>query len=110
MKDGKTMSRWTVLSLLVLAYSTAELYYEKGSLLYDAMRYKEAIGALEMCAKLDPNHGQAHLLAGFAAWNLSAWEKSRSSFAKATTLPKFRDQANNAVMVLDDLMAALSEK
>ena len=89
---------------------TAALYYEKGRILYDAMEYEDAIGALDMCAKLDPNYGQAHILAGFAAWNLNAWEKSRSCFAKATTLPKYRDQANDAVKVLDDLMAALSEK
>ena len=98
------------LNMAVEKNPTAELYYQKGRIFYDAMRYKEAIEALELCTNLDPNYGQAHILAGFAAWNLSAWEKSRSCFAKATTLPKYRDQANDAVKVLDDLMAALSEK
>ena len=89
---------------------SASFYFEKGRLLYDAMRYKEAVAALNTCTALDPRHGQAYILAGFAAWNLKQWDTSRSHFAKASTLPKCRDQANEAILVLDDLIAAFSEK
>jgi tetratricopeptide (TPR) repeat protein len=87
-----------------------DLFFEKGRLLYDAMRFEEAISALEQCARLDPQYGQAYVLAGFAAWNMKQWERARSAFARASVLPKFRDQANDAVAVLDDLMATLAEK
>jgi tetratricopeptide (TPR) repeat protein len=89
---------------------SADLYFEKGRLLYDAMRYEEAIVALEQCSKMDPKHGQAYILAGFAAWNMKQWEQARSAFVKASVLPKFRDQANDAVGVLDDLMTAMAEQ
>jgi len=87
-----------------------QLLFEKGRMLYDAMEYKKAIAALEECTKIEPKFGQAYILAGFAAWNIKDFKKARSSFAGASTLPKFRAQANDAVLVLDDLMAAMSEK
>jgi len=87
-----------------------QLLFEKGRMLYDAMEYKKAIAALEECTQKDPKFGQAYILAGFAAWNMNDFVKARSSFAGASTLPKFRTQANDAVTVLDDLMAAMSEK
>ena len=92
------------------AKPSAQLLFEKGRMLYDAMEYKKAITALEQCIKMDPEFGQAYILAGFSAWNISDFKKARSSFAGASTLPKFRTQANDAVTVLDDLMAAMSEK
>ena len=87
-----------------------QLLFEKGRMLYDAMEYKKAITTLEECTKMAPKFGQAYILAGFAAWNMNDFKKARSSFAGASTLPKFRTQANDAVTVLDDLMAAMSEK
>ncbi len=89
---------------------TADLYFEKGRLLYDDMRYEEAIAALEQCWGLNPEYGQAYILAGFSAWNMKQWARARSAFSKASVLPKFRDQANDAVGVLDDLMAAMAEE
>ncbi len=87
-----------------------QLLFEKGRMLYDAMEYKKAIATLEQCTQKDPKFGQAYILAGFAAWNINDFKKARSCFAGASTLPKFRTQANDAVTVLDDLMAAMSEK
>ena len=89
---------------------SADLLFEKGRVLYDAMRYEEAIVALEQCSKMDPQYGQAYILAGFAAWNMKQWEQARSAFVKASVLPKFRDQANDAVGVLDDLMTAMADQ
>jgi len=83
---------------------TATVLLEKGRLLYDAMRYPDTIEALEACVKIDPKQGEAWVLIGFAAWNLKKWDKARSAFASASTLPKYREQANDAVAVLDDLM------
>lgn len=88
---------------------SADLLYQKGRMLYDAMRYEEAIAVLKQCSDLDPGFGQAYILAGFAAWNIQAWAKARTAFVGASTLPKFRDQANDAISVLDDLMAQMSE-
>ncbi len=85
---------------------SAKILFEKGRMLYDAMRYKEAIKAFEACTKMDPKFGDAYIVAGFAAWNMNDFSKARSSFAGASTLPKFRLQANDAVSVLDDLMEA----
>ncbi len=92
------------------AKPSAQLLFEKGRMLYDAMEYKKAIAVLEACSKMDPKFGQAYILAGFSAWNINDFAKARSSFAGASTLPKFREQANDAVLVLDDLMTAMSEK
>ncbi len=89
---------------------SAQLLFDKGRMLYDAMAYEKAISALEACTKMDPKFGQAYILAGFAAWNMNNFQKARSAFARASTLPEQREQANDAVLVLDDLMAAMSEK
>ncbi|MEN8210100.1 MAG: tetratricopeptide repeat protein [Thermodesulfobacteriota bacterium] len=100
------------ISYLNAAYKenpSAQLLFEKGRMLYDAGRYKEAIEVFAACTKMDKKLGNAYILAGFAAWNIKAFEKARSFFAAATVLPKHREQANDAVLVLDDLMAAMSE-
>jgi len=89
---------------------SAQLLFEKGRMLYDAMQYEDAIAALKACTKMDPKFGDAYILAGFSAWNINEFAKARTSFAGASTLPKFSAQANDAVLVLDDLMAAMSEK
>ncbi len=89
---------------------SADFLFLKGRLLYDAMRFNEAITVLDQCVQMDPKFGDAYILAGFAAWNIKEYTKARSAFAGATILPKYRAQANDAVSVLDDLMAAMSEE
>ncbi len=91
-------------------HPSASLYYEKGELLYNALKYRQAITALNTCTKLDPGFSRAYILKGFSAWNLKQWDASRSFFAKASTFPACSAQANEAVLVLDDLIAALEEK
>jgi hypothetical protein len=59
---------------------------------------------------MDPQYGQAYILTGFAAWNVKQWERARSAFVKASVLPRFRDQANDAIGVLDDLVTAMAEQ
>jgi tetratricopeptide (TPR) repeat protein len=88
---------------------SADLLFQKGKILYDAMKYEAAIVILDQCIKMDPKYGDAYILAGFAAWNIKKFHKARSEFAGASILPKFREQANDAVSVLDDLMAAMTE-
>ena len=85
---------------------TAPVFMAKGRFLYDARRYEEAISVLETCVQKDAKQGEAWVLMGFAAWNLKKWDKARSAFASASTIPKYHAQANNAVVVLDDLMEA----
>lgn len=80
---------------------------EKGRLLYDARHYAEAIPALQECVTRDPGQGEAWVLMGFSAWNLKKWEEARKAFVSASSLPKYRDQANDAVSVLDDMMEAM---
>jgi tetratricopeptide (TPR) repeat protein len=88
---------------------TARLLFEKGRLLYDAMRYKEAIEVLKECVRMDPKSGEAFMVMGFAAWNLKEWEEARSAFSNASQVPKYREQALQGVAVMDDLIGARSE-
>ena len=109
---AKTQRFDEAISWLDAAYRetpSPRLLFEKGRILYDAGRYKEAIQQFDACTKADKKMGDAFILAGFAAWNMQAFEKARSFFAQATSLPKYREQANDAVVVLDDLMAAISK-
>jgi tetratricopeptide (TPR) repeat protein len=83
------------------------LILEKGRLLYDAGNYTEAISALRECVKSDPQQGDAWVLMGFAHWNLKKWEEARSAFVSASNFAKYRDQANDAVGVLDNMLEAM---
>ena len=84
----------------------ASVLLEKGRILYEERRYKEAQAVLEQCNKLDPKNGQAWILSGFTAWNLQNWSKARDAFASAAELPKYKAQAGDAVSILDDLIEA----
>jgi tetratricopeptide (TPR) repeat protein len=83
---------------------SADLLFEKGRVLYDATRFREAIDAFKECVKLDPKRGEAYTLMGFAAWSLMDWDEARTAFADASRLPKFRVQSNSAIDVLDRLI------
>ncbi len=83
---------------------SAKLFFEKGRVLYDAARFREAIGAFNECVKLDPKRGDAYTLMGFSAWSLKDWDAARTAFADASRLPKYRAQSNSAIDVLDRII------
>lgn len=88
---------------------SADLLFQKGRVLYDAMHYREAIDVLNQCTRMDPKYGRAFILSGFSAWNIQDWDKARTAFVGASLLPEYRDQANDAISVLDDLLTQMSE-
>ncbi len=88
---------------------SADLLFQKGLLLYHAVRFREAIEAFKKCVKLDPKRGEAYTLIGFSAWSLKDWDEARSAFAKASRIPKYRTQANSAMEALDKLIEIRDE-
>ncbi|MEE8398783.1 MAG: tetratricopeptide repeat protein [Desulfobacterales bacterium] len=91
------------LDKIIAEKPTTKLYLEKGKLLYDALRVKAAIVALDQAIKLDRKNGEALVLKGFAAWDLKDWKTSRKAFTAASQIKKHRLQAEDAIAVLDDL-------
>ena len=89
--------------------SDADLLFEKGQLLYHAARFREAIGALKGCVKLDRKRGDAYTIMGFAAWSLKSWDEARTAFADASRIPKYQAQANSAIEALKPLIALRDE-
>jgi cytochrome c-type biogenesis protein CcmH/NrfG len=89
--------------------SNADVLMEKGRLLYDATRYKEAIEVLEECVRMDKEKGEAYMLMGFAAWNLRDWEGARTAFANASRVPQHRANALDGVAVMDDIIASIED-
>jgi len=88
---------------------SADLYFEKGQLLYNAARFSEAVEAFEECVKLDRKRGDAYTIMGFAAWSLQNWDKARTAFADASRIPKYRAQANSAIEALKPLIELRDE-
>lgn len=82
---------------------TSKLLLEKGRLLYDARRNKEAIKALDECIALDPKMGEAYIMKGFIAWDLKDWKTAREAFNKAQISEDYRNQALEAMDVMDAL-------
>jgi tetratricopeptide (TPR) repeat protein len=83
---------------------SADLLYEKGRVLYDDRRFREAIATLKECVKLDSKHGEAYLLMGSAAWSLRDWDAARTAFADAARIPKYRAHANDTIDYLDRII------
>jgi tetratricopeptide (TPR) repeat protein len=88
---------------------SADLLFEKGMLLYHAVRFKEAIEAFKACVKLDSKRGIAYIFMGECAMLLKDWDEARSAFAKASRLPKYKTQANSAIEGLDRLIKERDE-
>lgn len=103
LRVDKAISR---LDKIIAEKPTAQLYFEKGKLLYDALRVKDTIVALNEATKLDPDNGEAYVLKGFAAWDLMDWKGARKAFDAALRMKKHRLQAEDALAVLDDLDSA----
>lgn len=82
---------------------TAKLFLEKGKILYDSGRAKDAIGAWEECVEIDSQIGACHIMKGFAQWDLKDWEGARDTFVGTLRIKEYRLQAEDAIAVLDDL-------
>jgi len=89
--------------------SSKDLLFEKARILYDARRNKEAIKALDECLAVDPDNGYAHILKGFAAWDMEDWKKMKEAFIMAQNFSKYKVQAKEALAVVEDLERARSE-
>ena len=88
---------------------SADLFFEKGQLLYHAARFREAIEALKECVKLDRKRGDAYTIMGFSAWSLKNWDQARTAFADASRIPKYKVQANSAIEALKPLIELRDE-
>jgi tetratricopeptide (TPR) repeat protein len=86
-----------------------DLLFEKAKILYDARRNKEAIKALDECLEVDPDNGYAHILKGFAAWDMGDWEKMKEAFTMAKNFSEYNLQARDALAVVEDLERARSK-
>jgi tetratricopeptide (TPR) repeat protein len=86
-----------------------DLLFEKAKILYDARRNKEAIKALDECLEVDPDNGYAHILKGFAAWDLEDWEKMKEAFTMAKNFREYKVQAKDALAIVEDLERARSK-
>lgn len=82
---------------------TAKLLLEKGKVLYDAGRTKDAIEAWNACIEIDSRKGDCHILKGFGQWDLKDWDGARNTFEGALRIDKYRLQAEDAIAVLEDL-------
>jgi len=91
---------------LIAEKRTGRLLLEKGNLLYNGGRIKEAIAAWDECIDVEPDKGECHILKGFAYWDLLDWENARSTFEVAMDNEEYELQAEDAIAVLDDLDAA----
>lgn len=91
---------------MIAVERTAKLYLEKGKILYDGGRIKDAIKAWESCIEVDDDIGECHILKGFAEWDLEDWDTSRETFEGALGIDEHRLQAEDAIAVLEDLESA----
>ncbi len=87
----------------------SRILFEKGRLLYEAGRYKDALEVLEQSRRKNPKEGEAYMLMGFIAWTLEDWEKARKAFADAAVFPKYKDQATDAKNIMNDLIELQKE-
>ena len=88
---------------------SADLLFEKGMVLFHAVRFREAINAFKECVKLDRRRGEAYTFMGFAAWSLKSWDEARTAFSDASRIPKYSAQAKSAMDALDSLIKLRDE-
>ena len=88
---------------------SSTLMLEKGRILFNARRNKEAIEALNDCIKFDPDNGDAYLYKGYAAWDLKDWETTREAFEGALDVPETKALAKEYISFMDDLDEAKNE-
>jgi len=94
------------LNQLIAEKKTGRLLLEKGNLLYNSGKIKEAIAAWDECIDVAPGKGECHILKGFAYWDLLDWENARTTFETALDNEEYQIQAEDAIAVLDDLDSA----
>lgn len=91
---------------LISKNPTSGLMLEKGRLLVNARRNKEAIKALDECIEFDPENGQAYLYKGLVAWDLEDWDAARDAFSGALNIKAYKAQAQSYLSFIDDLEEA----
>lgn len=70
--------------ILDLSEVSVDYYYLKGNLHYCYGEYQTAIAHLSTALKFNPNHDPSHFLMGMIHVKRNEWDKSISSFEKAT--------------------------
>jgi len=84
----------------------ADLLFQKGKILYEARKNKDAIKTLDECIALNPNKVEAYMLKGFCAWDLEDWNLAKESFKKAITDKNYKRQASELITVIESLEEA----
>jgi tetratricopeptide (TPR) repeat protein len=88
---------------------SSNLMLEKGRLLFNARKNKEAIEALNDCIEFDPENGDAYIYKGWAAWDLKDWETTRDAFEGALDIPATKALAKEYISHMDYLDEAKNE-
>ena len=95
---------------------SADLYLEKGRLCYRAGEFRQARAALRKALEIKPDHEEARLWLGYAAWQLREWDLARRSFDRVSPDGEHGKQAENglqsvlAVIEAQDTGETLSRK
>ncbi len=76
---------------------SADLYLEKGRLCYRAGEFQQARTALRKALEINPDHEEARLWLGYAAWQLRDWDLAKRSFDRVPRDGEHGKQAENGL-------------
>ncbi len=85
---------------------SAELYLEKGKLLYQDQKFSNAVQALQKSIKLNSKQGQAYLLLGYAAWQIKDWQLAQSAFEQTTQFSDYSQSAQEGLEAINSILQA----
>lgn len=82
-----------------------ELAMMQGNLLYELKQFDEAMAVFESLGRREAQDaGQAHLMAGYCAWNTDDLEKARRAFQMAAKYPAQKKTARRLLRQLDNAL------
>jgi len=96
----------SILDEMIKKKRDVDLILQKGKILYEARKNKEAIAAFNECIALNPNKVEAYMLKGFCAWDLEDWDLAKESFKKAINDKTYQRQASELIAIIEDLEKA----
>ncbi|MFC1494177.1 tetratricopeptide repeat protein [Thermodesulfobacteriota bacterium] len=85
---------------------SSNLMLEKGRILYQARRNKEAIKAFDELIAFDPEVGEAYMMKGNAAWDLKDWDTAKKAYRKGRNFKDHRPQAKNLIDFIESIEEA----
>ena len=93
------------LDAILAKNTTFKLLMEKGKVLYNARRNKEAIEVLDQCIAMNPKAYNAYIMKGWALWDMKEWKTAKKAFNGALNSKDYGLQAQDAL----DMLASLDE-